>query len=170
MSEEQVTELPKRLVIENKASGPIWEKQFFLDIQEAVINGYRLAENPYHEDCSMRNFMGHMGRAVMYLPGYEPLKGEPKGVARATSSLDEEPPVKDPEPVNDEGNKEPSEPIKDDSAASEDVTEPSVVEKLESLTKKKQLLEFAKEQEITVPEEMTVPSQIKKFLKDELDK
>lgn len=160
-------EQQKRIIIENKAQGPVWEKQFFTEIQEAIVAGYRLAENMYSADSTMRNYLGHMGRAVLYIPGYEPLQGEPMGVARAISSLEDAPEA----PV------EPSEPeilVKGEDApvVKEDAPEAPVEapeakeDNLDSLTKKKELLKYAKEAGIEVPQEMNVPSQIKKFIKD----
>lgn len=168
-----MSEQPKRLVIENKASGPRWEKKFFEEIQAAVINGYRLADNSHSADVSMRNYMGFMGRAVLYVPGFEPLKGEPKGFAREVSSL-EEAPERPPEAVADKplvlAPEEAKNPSEDAAESAEGIPEPEApeapIEGLEMLTKKKELLAYAKESGVTVPSDMNVPSQIKKFIKD----
>ena len=147
----------KRLVIENKATGPQWEKQFFLDIEQAILDGYRIAKNPYSADCTMRNYMGFMGRAVLYKEGFEPLQGEPKGVAREESSLLETP------EVGTETTPEET-PEVDTETTPEELTS-----KLQSLTKKDELLAFASDNGVEVPEEFTKPSQIKKFLKENIN-
>lgn len=199
-----MSELPKRLVIENKAQGPKYEKQFFMEIQAAIVDGYRLAENPYSVDCTMRNFMGHMGRAVLYLPGYEPLEGEPKGIARETSSLEDgsgEVTTEEEDVIIPEETVEPSEDAKEEGEGNttetpEEIVEPSEEpveesseedqedeekpeedessedkeDELDSLTKKKELLAYAKKVEIEIPDNVTIPSQIKKYIKDNLDK
>jgi hypothetical protein len=150
-----MSEQPKRLVIENKASGPKWEKQWFCEIQEAIVSGYRIADNPYSADATMRNYQGFMGRAVLYLPGFEPLKGEPKGVPRTVSSIVEVAPTVDETLEVAEVLSEDPEVLSEDPEA-----------KLEDLTKKKDLLAFAKKAGVEVPSSMNVPSQIKKFIKD----
>lgn len=171
-----MNELPKRLVIESKAQGPRYEKQFFMDIQEAVVKGYRLAENTNSVDCTMRNFMGYMGRAVLYLPGYEPLGGETKGVARETSSIEtefEEVILSEDQDmsITSEGSvggcSDVGEGLEDISQEDEDKTEGMYIN---SLSKKKDLLAYAETKGLVVPRDMTIPSQIKKFIKDSLDK
>lgn len=57
---------PERLVIINKGRGPRYEKQFFFEIQEAILNGYRIADTDTLQDVSMRNYKGSIGRAVFY--------------------------------------------------------------------------------------------------------
>jgi hypothetical protein len=56
-----------RIVIQNKGIGAKYERQFFIDIQNAILDGYRIAENTDRADVSMRMFKGRLGRAVLYL-------------------------------------------------------------------------------------------------------
>jgi len=55
-----------RKQIISKAAGMRYEKQFFLEIQEAILDGWRVADNDRREDQSMRNFRGRVGKVVMY--------------------------------------------------------------------------------------------------------
>lgn len=58
-----------RKVIQSKANGYKWELQFFKDIEAAILDGYRIADNNLREDQSMRNYRGKFGRAVLYREG-----------------------------------------------------------------------------------------------------
>jgi hypothetical protein len=58
---------PHRIVIQSKGVGARYERQFFMDIQNAILNGYRIADNDSRADVSMRMFRGRFGRAVLYL-------------------------------------------------------------------------------------------------------
>jgi len=159
----------KRLVIENKATGPQWEKKFFLDIEQAILGGYRVAKNPHSADCTMRNYLGFMGRAVLYKEGYEPLQGEPKGVARESSSLLETPKV-DTETTPEETPKVDTETTPEETPKVDTETTPEeLTSKLQSLTKKDELLAFASDNGVEVPKEFNKPSQIKKFLKENIN-
>ena len=55
----------ERKVVLTKGVGK-YEHIFFKEIQEAILEGWRLAENDLRVDQSMRNFKGNMGRAVFY--------------------------------------------------------------------------------------------------------
>lgn len=66
-----MTDKSNRLVIISKGIGIKYEAQFFKDFQEAILNGYRVADNNLREDQSMRNFRGKFGRAVLYLEDVE---------------------------------------------------------------------------------------------------
>lgn len=134
-----MSDKPVRLVIESKAGGPIAEKDFFVQIQEAILNGYRIAENNDSSDSTMRNYFGYMGRAVLYIEGQEVHPREVRMNAKAKKEAAKAPVKEAPEPVENP---------------------------LDKLTKKKELLEYAKGLEIEVPEDMKVPAQIKKFIKE----
>jgi hypothetical protein len=71
---------PNRLVILSKGFGVRFEKEFFLQIEEAFLGGYRIAQTDLRADTSMRNFQGRQGRAVLYLEGTEPAKWTPNKV------------------------------------------------------------------------------------------
>lgn len=59
---------PDRKVILSKARGPRFEKQWFLELQAAILDGWRIVDNDVRNDQSMRNFRGFQGRAVLYKP------------------------------------------------------------------------------------------------------
>ncbi len=54
-----------RLVILSKGRGPRFEKQFFLEIESAILEGYRFIDNDVRNDQSMRNFRGMWGKAIL---------------------------------------------------------------------------------------------------------
>lgn len=76
-----------RLVVQSKAVGPKWEREFFLELQKAILDGYRIAENDLREDASMRNFRGRFGRAVLYK---EVAETQPKKEAQPEAEVAEE--------------------------------------------------------------------------------
>lgn len=137
-----------RLVIENKGVGPVHEKKFFMSIQQAVINGYRIAENTNYMDSTMRNYKGFMGRAVLYKDGVEFIEQA----------------VKEPAP---------KEVVETPVKVVEEVVETSEVtneDKLKGLTKKVDLLAFAEELGVEVPEDVNAPTKIKKLIRDTFNK
>lgn len=64
---EQEHNKPARIVIQSKSFGARFEHQFFKDIENAILDGYRIADTGLRADMSMRNFKGRMGRAVLIL-------------------------------------------------------------------------------------------------------
>lgn len=68
-----------RLVILQRGNGPKFEKLFFLAIQDAVLEGYRVPKEAGGYDTSLRNFRGtNIGRCVMYKEGKEPTFSKPE--------------------------------------------------------------------------------------------
>ena len=128
---------PTRLVIENKGTGGKHEKQFFLDIQDAIIDGYRISESTKNIDSTMRNYMGFMGRAVLVLPEGQP-KVEPKVEAKVGPRV----------------------------GSPEEYSQAAV----DKLTKKKDLIAYAKSFGFDVPSALTAPMQIKKAIKEHFTK
>ena len=61
-----------RKVIQSKHVGAKYEKQFFLEIQEAIINGWRIVDNNVLADQSRRMYGGRWGKVVMYYPDGTP--------------------------------------------------------------------------------------------------
>ena len=195
---------PERIVIENKAGGPRWEKEFFLDIEEAIMGGYRIARNPTNKDCSMRNYFGYMGRAVFYLEGTEPEKLLAKITSRKAIAAieptaevekkadnpeeivtpvpevvpEEDTPEKSSEPVVEVVSPKPTPTIVQEELPPEaikEATETPVKDEpgtiydediLAMLTKKDPLLQYAKKIGVVIPDDMTIPAQIKRFIKD----
>ena len=135
-----MTDKPNRVVIMNKARGVRYEQKFFQEIQEAILNGYRLPAKPDRTNVSMRNFKGG-GRCVLFLEGCDPT---------AEVKVKEAPIV-----------------------LSAPVVEPTVEtesDPLLGMTKKVELLAFAKENNIEVDKEITQPVKIKKIIKEALQK
>ena len=133
-----------RLVIINRGRGFKYEKEFFVQIQEAILNGYRIAKGETRNDVSMRNFRGSMGRAVLYKEGTEPVVETVKVEAPVVDAPKVEAPV---------------------------VDTPEVVEvSLDSMTKKADMIKYAESVGVKVPEGMNKPVQIKKFIKEATEK
>lgn len=60
----------ERKVLMSKAMGPRFEHAFFVELQEAILDGYRVItdvtpETPRMDRC-MRNYQGNKGYAVLY--------------------------------------------------------------------------------------------------------
>jgi hypothetical protein len=139
-----------RLVILSKGFGARFEKEFFLQIQEAFLKGYRIAETDLRDDTSMRNFQGRQGRAVMYLEGTAPEKWTPAKV-ESESVKDEAPIVK--------------EEVSTGAAENKPLTP---LEELKTLSKVKELKEFATKHKVELPEEAKSPKAIRKILEEAL--
>jgi hypothetical protein len=153
----------ERKVIQTKGARVKYELEFFLSIQEAVLGGWRVAETNLRDDSSLRNFRGNIGKVVLYkgalgapespVESKEPLEvqppsEEPAEAPAAPEELSEAPVAETPEDDRPEG------------------TSPS--EELNGLSKKVELYAFAEKHGFTVPEDVTKPAAIKKFLKGKL--
>lgn len=140
---------PTRLVIENKGVGAIHERQFFLDIQAAILDGYRISESTKRIDSTMRNYMGFMGRAVLVLPEDAQVEETPV----------ETPEVETPEVETLEVEEKVEEVVE---APVEEDPQP----KLDTLKKKDDLLQYAKELGVDIPEDVKAPMKIKKIIRE----
>jgi hypothetical protein len=147
---------PNRLVILSKGFGARFEQVFFLQIQEAFLNGYLIAETDLRDDVSMRNFQGRQGRAVMYLAGTAPEKWTPAVVESAAE------PVKDEAPIV----KEEVEEVSTGAAENKPLTP---LEELDTLSKAKELKEFAGKHKIEIPKDVKSAKAIKVALKEALE-
>ncbi len=56
----------ERKVILSKGLGSKYEKNFFLEIQSLILEGWRIVDSGLREDSCMRNYKGNMGKAVLY--------------------------------------------------------------------------------------------------------
>lgn len=56
----------ERLEIRTRGVGPKHEKKFLLDIQEAILDGWRIADNNVRVDQSRKLYNGRWGVAVLY--------------------------------------------------------------------------------------------------------
>lgn len=109
---------PDRIVLISKAAGRQFERNFFLDIQEAVLNGYRIAETDLRDDESMRLFRGRLGRAVLYKEGKSPEKWTPAVVSSEAALVKDEAPIVKEEVKEEElsTGKAENEPVKEEEA------------------------------------------------------
>ena len=70
------TKAQSRMVVQSKSVGPKWEQQFFLEVQAAILDGWRIADNGLRADTSMRNFRGKFGRVVFFKDTADVAKGD----------------------------------------------------------------------------------------------
>lgn len=146
-----------RLVILSKGLGARFEKEFFLQIQEAFLDGYRIAETDLRDDVSMRNYRGRQGRAVMYKEGTAPDKWTPAKVETT------EEPVKGPAPIVKEDN---DSNVATGAAENKPLTS---LEELETLDKVKDLKEFAGKVKVEIPKTAKSKAEIKEAIKEALE-
>jgi hypothetical protein len=142
---------PNRLVILSKGLGARFEKEFFLRIQEAFLGGYLIAETDLRDDVSMRNFRGRQGRAVMYLKGTAPDKWTPATPAGEEEAVKTEAPI-----VKEE--------VKEVSTGAAENKPLTALEELKTLTKVKELNEFAVKHKIVVSKSVRSIKDIKALL------
>ena len=134
-----------RKVIQSRGFGYRPEKEIFLEIEQAVLQGYRVAQNYRMDDLCGRNVMGGVGQVVMYKDGNEFLE--------------------DMEQTNDST---------ESAETSEETKEKKVDEKqtledaIKALSKKVDCIEFAKEHNLEIPENIKAVPVIKKYFKDSL--
>ncbi len=152
---------PNRLVLISKAAGQNFEKQFFLDIQAAILDGYRIAETNLRDDASMRMFRGRLGRAVLYKEGTAPEAWQP---AKVEPTAEPEAPV---ESVKEEVKEEDLSTGKAENSPV--VKELTPLETLEELKDYKELKAFAEEHKIELPERTYNPKAVKKAIKKALE-
>ena len=76
MSKRQ-TNMSARKVIETKSTTAVGDKEFFLAIESAILDGYRICTNYSRADNTSRNHLGFMGRCVLYKNGKEFLDDVP---------------------------------------------------------------------------------------------
>lgn len=141
LSANQLVQILPRREKFSRRRGPRYEKQFFFEIQEAILDGYRIADTDTLKDVSMRNYKGSIGRAVLYKEGEEPDIQLPVGKSPTESLVESEPDVVI-----------------------------VVGSSLETMTKKVDLLAHAKSLGLEIPEDCKAPLKIKKFIKDSLSK
>jgi hypothetical protein len=143
----------ERKVIQTKGARVKYELEFFLSIQEAVLEGWRVAETNLRDDSSLRNFRGNIGKVVLYKGAL----GAPESPVESKEPLEVQPPSEEPAEA-------PAAPEELSEASTEDTT----IDELKGLSKKVELYAFAEKHGFTVPEDVTKPAAIKKFLKGKL--
>lgn len=126
-----------RKMIQSRGNDPRSDKQFFLELEEAILAGYKVCRNTRNDDTCSRNLYG-TGQVVLYKDGVEFL-GETQDAV-------------------------PAEETKADQAKEEATQEVD----LEELRTKADLLTFAKDNGIEVPEDIKMPQAIKKYLKTKI--
>lgn len=171
----------ERIVIQTTTYGMQWETKFFLDIQAAIDDGYRIAETDRFDDMSLRNFNGNMGRVVMYLKGYEPEKWKPAVVETAPVKEDplnlkeetkeedlstgraENAPAKKEVKVEEEKEELP---VKEE--AKEAASPNQFLVELEEVSDYKGMKALAEKHGVDMPEKVYNPKAVKKYFKDKL--
>lgn len=148
----EATVVADRKVILTRSRGRAFERKFFLDIQTAILDGFRIAETDLLVDESMRMFQGNAGRAVLYKEGTAPEKWTPGTVEKSPKV------EKDPAPIV----KEEVKPLSTGVSENKSLTS---LEELATLSKVKELKEFAVKHELEIPEGVKVAKAIKKVLK-----
>lgn len=131
---------PERKVIQTKSTLAIDDKKFFLEIQEAILDGYRICENTKMTDSCSRNLFGFMGQCVLYPDGREYIEDPEISVL----------------------NKETG----DGSSGETSCKNPS----LDELNSKVDLIKFADDNGLCIPEDKKQPAAIKKWIKSQLEK
>ena len=177
-----------RIQFETKSHNMPEQRQFFIDIEEAVLAGYRMARNPDWQDvCTIAFNMTNVGKVTMYKDGVEFIEPDEESQDESTESTSEENAEtgqqqeeqrkqESSESVDEETTEDSSEEVEDEET-SEDVQEEQkeeVTEEkssvdlsgLEKLTKKAEVIAFAKDNGLEFPEDLKHPNQIKKHLKE----
>lgn len=134
-----------RVVIETKGTMLVHDKRWFLELQKYILDGYRIAENMGSSDGCGRNYLGFIGRVVLYKEGKEPVE------------LIEKYPLPDDKYVPQ---------VKKEAEKVDKLQEAR--DKLADMKTKKPMLELAKEFNIEVPEGMRLATEVKKHLQDKL--
>ena len=134
-----------RKVIQSRGFGYRPEKEFFLEIEQAVLQGYRVAQNYRMDDLCGRNVMGGVGQVVMYKDGNEFLEDMQQNNESIQSA---------------ETSEETKEKKVDEKQTLEDA--------IKALSKKVDCIEFAKEHNLEIPENIKAVPVIKKYFKDSL--
>jgi len=154
----------ERKVIQTKGARVKYELEFFLSIQEAVLDGWRIAETNLRDDTSLRNFRGNIGKVVLYKDAL----GAPESPVESKEPLEVQPPSEE----SAEAPAAPEElsevPVVETPEEDKQPEGPSPLEELNGLSKKVELYAFAEKHGFTVPEDVTKAASIKKFLKGEL--
>ena len=68
---EKTRNMSGRKVIQSRGFGYRQDKEFYLAIEKAVLEGYRVAQNYRMDDLCGRNVMGGVGQCVLYKDGVE---------------------------------------------------------------------------------------------------
>lgn len=159
----------QRKVILSKAVGPKWEREFFLQIQEAILDGWRIAETEVRDDLSLRNFRGRFGRAVFYKdaeateePTPTPEKEEEVKAPETAPEPTPEPEIKaEEEAVEEDGETE-------EKAEEVEIDKAAALKEVEAAPKRKDLVVVAEKYGLTVRENLLHPTALRKDLIEQL--
>ena len=72
--------MSNRKIVQSKHVGAKWEKMFFLEVQQAILDGWRIVDNDVLADQSRRLHAGRWGRVVLYKPGEDVLEDSDEDV------------------------------------------------------------------------------------------
>ena len=161
-----MSDKPEKIKIVYRGVGGKGDRNFFQLIQKYILEGYRIADNQMRADLSRRS-----GSVVLYLEGKDPHKASDWGVPSATYGVKvvvcanagkaeptpevEAEVVETPEVEVVETPEVKAEPSKDD-----------VLAKIESATKKQDLLAIAVDLKVAIPENIKQPAAIQKYLRE----
>lgn len=149
---KQKTNLKARKCIQSKSLNPKDVKQVYLDIQEAILDGYRIAENWDMKDLCTPRFMGHIHQVVLYKEGQE-FEEEIEVVEKASEE----------ETAKVESSEE------SDSIDKEGQLEKTVeidLDHVTSIPKKADLLTYLESVGVNPPEDLKTPNAIKKWVRE----
>lgn len=76
-----------RLAIQSRGGDPRSDKQFFLDLEAAILDGFKVARNSRSDDVCSRNMFG-TGQVILYKDGKEFLEDSQDAVSAETTEVD----------------------------------------------------------------------------------
>lgn len=153
---QKARNMEARKVIQSRGNDPRSDKQFFFEIQDAILGGWRVAQNSRRDDACSRNIFG-TGQVVLYKDGQEFLEDMKSAVSTEETEVSSE---------TEEESEQAEVELKE--TDQENSSEEDLNLTLEGLTKKAELLAFAAEREIEVSQDLKSPAAIKKFLKTQI--
>lgn len=162
-----------RIVIESKSNRPIDQQQFFVDIENAILEGYRVAKNTLTVDQSLRTMYGFMGHVVMYKDGVEFLEQDEEDALRQEKEEEKPSETKDEvepseEVIVEQESSEEKETEETQEEQDEEVPELSLEDEIKALKTKDDCKSFAEKHSLEIPEDKKTVPVIKKFFKDSL--
>ena len=149
-----------RIVLQSKSNRPIDQQQFYIDIEEKILEGYRIAKNTLRDDQSLRMMYGFQGHVVMYLDGKEFIDEE-------ESTEETEETTQSEEGSDNETQEESTEESVEEILLEEVGEESGLSDDIKTAKTKKDLLDVASKYSIEVPDDLKTVPVIRKYLKDQ---
>lgn len=158
-----MSENMERKVIQTKSRHTTGDHQWMLEVQEAILDGWRVVDNGVRADLTMRNFMGRIGKVVLY----KKVEGSSSEVHDTDTKEDVSADVTVEVQLEDHKETENDSEVKDDSD-SETQDQKYTKEDVESLGKIEDVREFVSKHEIEVPDNLKNAKSIKNYLLKQL--